>query len=486
MGTKKSYLLLILSVCLNTISPAQTKPLTLNNEIKLWKNDKALEHAGIGIYLFNPETNKVLAEITPQLSLVPASTLKLITTATALEILGSNFRFETKLAYSGTIRNDSLIGNLIIIGGGDPALGSKYFKKHYLNYHFLNKWLNQITQLNIKHITGDIITDISIFDDQMIPRTWIWEDMGNYYGAGSCGLSVYDNLYKIHFSSANEAGKQTQIRYTEPFIPELTIDNQVKSSDINRDLAYVFGAPMENKRTIRGSIPKGRKDFVIKASIPNPAYLIAYDLKSRIAASNITIDGSIRIKKNRQDNSNLKLIAKTVSPKLIDIIRVTNHESVNLFAEHLIKYLSYLITGQGSTEQGVRVITDFWDKQGIDMDGLFMVDGSGLSRFNSMTAKQMVQILSYMKTQSNEGDAFFSSLPYVPNGTLYFFKPINFPGHSLRAKSGSMTRVRCYAGELTNRHHQKILFAIFMNNFSCSQRKAIQLVENLLFSISKH
>ena len=476
---------MILFSCLNVTSPAQEKSWSIHDEINLWKQNSDLTHAGVGIYFLNPENGEVLAETSPQLSLVPASTLKLITTATALEMLGADFRFETKLAYTGEIRNDSLIGNLVIVGGGDPALGSKYFKEHYLGNHFLNEWINQIKQLNIKHISGDIITDATIFEEQLIPNTWIWEDLGNYYGAGACGLSVYDNLYKIHFSSPAQAGKQTKIEFTEPSIPNLILYNQVKSSDTNSDLAYVFGAPMENKRTIRGTIPKGKEDFVIKASIPNPPFLLARDLMNRLKEANIAVDGSIQNRKKNKEIPLQKLIAKTVSPRLIDIIRVTNHESVNLFAEHMLKYLAYLMNGQGSTNQGIKVITDFWEKRGIDMNGLFMADGSGLSHFNAITAAQMVQVLSYMKTQSPQGKAFFSTIPLVPNGTLYYFNPINFPGESLRAKSGSMTRVRCYAGELTTQDNQKILFAIFLNNFSCSQRKAIELVENLLVGVSK-
>ena len=120
------------------------------------------------------------------------------------------------------------------------------------------------------------------------------------------------------------------------------------------------------------------------------------------------------------------------------------------------------------------------------MDGCFLADGSGLSHFNAITARQMVDILYYMKNNSLQSSLFFNSLPYVPNGTLYFFNPLNFPGKSLRAKSGSMTRVRCYAGEITTQNNQHVLFAIFLNNFSCSQTEAIKLVEELLVRIAEN
>ena len=483
---EKIYLFLILIFLLTGTGFSQENQLTINEEINSWQNSSMLEHAGVGLYFLNAESGEVLAETNPQLSLVPGSTLKLLTTATALEMLGADFRFETTLAYSGEIQNDTLCGNLYLVGGGDPALGSAYFKEHYLNRHFLDEWVSKIVQLHIKYVRGNIITDATIFEEQTIPDTWIWEDLGNYYGAGACGISIYDNLYKIHFSSPDQAGQPTNIKYIEPFIPELSIDNQVKSSDINSDLAYVFGAPMENRRIIRGTIPKGRKDFTIKASIPNPPFMLARELMNRLNEANITVNGYIESRKNKLETPSLNLITKTLSPKLIDIVRVTNHESVNLFAEHLLKYMAYLMHGEGSTEKGTELVTGYWKKRGINMDGFFMADGSGLSHFNAITAKQMAGLLYYMKTQSPEGEAFFNSIPYVPNGTLHFFNPMNFPGESLRAKSGSMTRVRCYAGELKTQSKQTILFAVFMNNFSGNQLKAIKMVENLLVNISKY
>lgn len=462
-----------------------TKDWSFNDEISLWKKHETLKNAGIGIFVQDATTGEVLAKTEPQLSLAPASTMKLVTTATALEILGSDFRFETQLAYSGEIKNDTLYGNLVIIGGGDPALGSEYFKEHYLENHFLDQWTKELQALPIKHITGDIITDATIFEEQTIPNTWIWEDLGNYYGAGACGLSVYDNMYRIHMTSPAEAGQPTRVLTTKPFIPELELDNQVKSSKIKRDLAYVYGAPMSNQRTIRGTIPLGQANFVIKASVPNPPFLLGWELLDRITSAQITVDGFIKSQGYNDTLPKLTLVSRTLSPTLLEIATVTNYESVNLFAEHLLKYLAFLMNGEGSTKKGTQAITDFWEKHGIDTHGFFMADGSGLSHFNALTAEQMVGILHYMKNQSVEGSNWFSSIPCVPNGTLYYFNPVNFPNNSLRAKSGSMTRVRCYAGELTTQNGQPLLFAVFLNNFDSSHREAIRLIEDLLLRFSK-
>ncbi|MGQ8338677.1 D-alanyl-D-alanine carboxypeptidase/D-alanyl-D-alanine endopeptidase [Sunxiuqinia sp. A32] len=455
-------------------------PTAFQYEVAEWMESAELEHSNIGICFKDALTDEILAETSPQHSLAPGSILKLATTATALEKLGPNFRFETQLAYSGQIRNDSLVGDLIIIGGGDPALGSKYFKEFYQSPHFLDKWLQKLVELNITHVTGNIISDVSIYEKQTIPNTWIWEDLGNYYGAGVFAISVYDNLYKIHLFSPAIEDQPTSILKIEPEIPDIQFENNVLSSNINRDEAYVFGSPLDTKRILRGTIPKGKSDFKIKASIPNPPYLLAYQLQNKLNESGITVGGFIDILYAKPQVTSYQVIDKISSPPLIDIIRVTNHESVNLFAEHLLKHMSFLETGVGSTKEGVKIVEQFWENKGLDMKGFFMADGSGLSHFNAVTAKQLVDILYYMKNESQYGELFFSSIPDVPNGTLYVFDHKNFPKGTLLAKSGSMTRVRCYAGSIITISGKQLLFTVMLNNFACSQAIAIDLIEELL------
>ncbi len=471
--------LILLTQCLLFVSVSfAQKRSEVERKLTYWSQKSDLKHSSIGVCIQDANTGEIIAQTNPQLSLIPGSIIKLVTTATALETFGPDFRFETKLATNGEIKNGTLLGDLMIIGGGDPALGSKYFEEYYLKNHFLDEWVSSLKENNIKYISGKVIVDGSIYETQTVPNTWIWEDIGNYYGAGANGLSVYDNMYQIHLSSPTEAGKQTKIKRIDPEIPNVYFDNQVLSSNINRDRAYVFGSPNENKRIIRGTIPKSKADFVIKASMPNPAKLVKWQLENRLAKKGI--------KFNTKKNDELAepyLLSCTSSPKLIDIIRVTNHESVNLFAEHLLKHLAFRKSGLGSTKEGVGIVKRFWKSKGINIDGFFMEDGSGLSRFNSVTANQMVQILSYMKNQSKHSDLFFSSIPKVPNGTLYVFESGKFPNGTLQAKSGSMTRVRCYAGLIKTQSNREVLFTIMLNNFSCSQSTAVDLIEELLYSI---
>lgn len=454
---------------------AQSQFTAVQQKIKAWQSSSGLANAGIGICVSDVQTGEELIKSEPQLSLVPASIMKVITTATALEVFGPDFRFNTQLSYSGKVRNDTLFGDLQIIGGGDPTLGSVYFPE---SKYFLDVWIKAIRNANIKVIAGNLILDATIYESQTIPDTWVWEDMGNYYGAGASGISVFDNLYEIHLKSDAIAGKSTELTGIMPEIPNLELKNEVLSSDQNSDQAYVFGSPLETKRIIRGTIPKNQADFVIKASVPDPSVLLAFEFRKKLSGSSIAVSGITKYEKVKVDSSvQLSVIH---SPPLKDIIRVTNYESVNLFAEHLLKHLAFQKLGLGTTKDGCNFVMELWKDKGLDMTGFFMNDGSGLSRFNAFTPNQMVNILKFMKIKSAYFPDFYQSLPSAGNGTLTVFSKENFPDNCLRAKSGSMTRVRCYAGYLHTNSGRQLSFAIMLNNFSCSQKEATQKIEEVL------
>ena len=454
-----------------------------NQIINNWANKEWLSHASLGIYMEDGNTGETIASYNDEKSLIPASTQKIITTAAALQILGPNYKFVTRLSYNGEIRNDTLSGDLILKGGGDPTLGSEYFKKTYSCSNFLDIMIDSLKHKDIKFISGDIITDVSIYDDQTIPDTWVWGDIGNYYGAGTCGLTVYDNMCKIHFSSLSVSGEPVKIVSVVPDITDLKFENCVLSSDIKRDKACVYGSPWGGTRVIRGTIPKGETDFVIKSSIPDPAYLMASELKNKLKQNGIYFSGTIKKEKDIQNHTDNYNLCSIYSPSLMEIIVKTNYFSVNLFAEHMLKQLDYEKNGKGTTKGGVKVVLDYWKSQGVLTDGTYMCDGCGLSRYNESTPKQMVDVLSYMRNKSQYSNLFFNSIPDAPQGTLYYFHGENFPGRSLKAKSGSMTHVRCFAGCIKTVSGKEILFSVMINQFLCNQSFVCHQVEDLLKKI---
>ena len=145
-------------------------------------------HASVSLCVADAKTGDILIDYNSGISLTPASVMKVITSAAALELLGPDYTFKTTVGYTGSLnkRSGRLKGNIIILGGGDPALGSKYFADHYEG--FIDNWVAEIKKLGIKRIKGRVITDDSYYDYLPVPAKWLWEDEGNYYGAGAYGI----------------------------------------------------------------------------------------------------------------------------------------------------------------------------------------------------------------------------------------------------------------------------------------------------------
>lgn len=442
------------------------------------------KNAAEGIQIMDLESEKPLFELNADKLMIPASTLKIITSATALEILGADYHSQTKIGYTGDLlKTNEIKGDLVVLGGGDPTLGSEYFNQIESCRDFVKIWVQKIKAAGIRKITGDIIFDGSVYDSEKIPPTWIWGDIGNYYGAGASAFSCYDNLFRITFKSPKEMGEKTEIISVIPKIEGLEIVNEVVSSDDNRDLAFVFGSPLDKKRVIRGTIPKDRKAFTIKAAVHHPEELLAEALLNQLAKEGVFISGEVKFETVNKNQFHTIYIHE--SPKLEDIIKVLNHESVNLFAEHLVLQIAAEKAGLGNREKGLKLVREFWDSKGIDTHNLFMEDGSGLSHFNAVSPAQINSILNYMEGKSENRKAFLYSLPSAGNGTIKSFGADSFPQNTLKAKSGSMTRVRCYAGYLNTDSGKNIAFTVMFNHFSGTHANLIKEIESLLVTIKK-
>ena len=446
--------------------------------------DSSMSHASVSLCIANAENGETVFGYNSDKSLTPASVMKLITSAVTLELLGPQYTFITEFGYTGTInkRSGKLTGNIVIRGGGDPALGSDYFADHYGD--FMSGWVTEIKKLGIKKIEGRVITDDSYYDFLPVPAKWLWEDAGNYYGAGVYGLSVFDNTYEIHLKTSSDS---SQLLITE------IVPNECKSEFSNwltaagtSDEGYVFSAPYSTNGWLAGSVPVNMEDIMLKASIADPPRLLAKMLNERLEAADIIVSGEPTTTRLEQENisGNVVPVSVTTSPPLVKIIEVLNHESINMYAEHLIKELGKKYKNTGSTAAGVEVIKDFLKNAGIETDGMFIEDGSGLSPVNSINSKELAKLLFYMKKNGRYFTEYFNSLPDAgKEGTLKnYFRDPAFDSR-LKAKSGSMTRVRSYAGYFTTQSGKQMIFSIIVNNYSGPSKKIISHIEEIIKEI---
>jgi D-alanyl-D-alanine carboxypeptidase/D-alanyl-D-alanine-endopeptidase (penicillin-binding protein 4) len=251
--------------------------------------DPALKHAGFGVCVVNLQNGQVVASHAPERSLVPASSLKLLAAATALSVLGPNYRYTTDLQIQGDVDEQGILhGNVIIKGSGDPSLASAEWTEAIAFDQFLEKFKLSIQQNGIRQIEGYIIGDDAHFSTAVTPQSWSFNDLGNYYAAGVHGLNIHDNLYYLQFKQSTGIGQSPAVYSVTPSIPDLQIVNEVRSAGKNTgDNAYIYGSPFTYLRYIRGSIPVGNGYFKIKGAIPDPALVAAQQLQAVLRQSGI-------------------------------------------------------------------------------------------------------------------------------------------------------------------------------------------------------
>ncbi len=443
--------------------------------------DSSMQNASLSFCVVDAATGKIISGYNEEKSLAPASVMKLVTTAAALELLGPDYTFRSSVFYSGKLNVNSgkLNGDIIIKGGGDPSLGSPYFSDHYGN--FPDNWVSEIQDKGIKKISGRILSDDSYYDYQPVPRGWTWEDIGNYYGAGVYGISVFDNTYMIHFRTGDDS-TDIEITGINPDLCGKNYTNRLAAFG-HSDQGYIFSAPYNNYSWFDGTIPVNKEDFVLKASITDPPLLIAQLLTDKLEDVGIRVTGKPATSRITGHGlpENAHLITETVSPHLKDIVKVLNHESVNLYAEHLLKELGRAKAGKGTTAGGIGIVKAFLDSAGISNKGMFIEDGSGLSPSNSISAEGLAGLLAYMREKGKYYDDYFASLPAAGReGTLknYFHEDV-FSGR-MAAKSGSMTRIRSYAGYLDTYSGRTLAFAIIVNDYSGPPQHIVSCIERLL------
>ncbi|GHT17825.1 peptidase M15 [Bacteroidia bacterium] len=438
-----------------------------------------LQNANISLKVAETRTGACAVEHRARNMTVPASVMKIVTTATAIELLKPDFQFVTTLEMDNIPSADSTLnGNLIIRGGGDPTLGSAYFESD----NFLNDWALSVKNAGIKTIRGQIIFDEKKFsqNDAVNPR-WQWLDVGNYYASGVYAIAYKDNSYTLKLKSG-AAGTQPQIVGTAPFIENLHFENYLQASATGGDNATIYGLPMSYNRVLYGTIPANRELFTIKGEMPHPADVLRADLLAKLKENGILVENhQIALTDLRELPV---LLYKRVSPKLIDIVNVTNFASNNHFAEHIFKQLALTKYDTATSDNAAKVVKSFWESKQLPVNQLIMHDGSGLSAKNGISANFIVEILNYMQNTSRHGWLFKFSLPAAgSDGTVKNVLKNTVLNGKVRMKSGTISQVRCYAGYIDAENGKTYSFAILVNNANGTSKAVTEEIERFLLNL---
>lgn len=446
-------------------------PPNLKRLITQMNQDPVLRHGTWAFSLQDVNSGKQLAQVNPYKTLNVASSLKTLTTSAALSILGSNFKFKTRIQYDGTLSKGVVSGNVYVKGGGDPTLGSPLLG--YSLDKTLNQWAAAIKKAGIRKIKGNLIIDETLFEENITPSGWIWADMGNYYAAPAGAVNVLDNTYRLYMQPARKLNTAPKILRTSPWIPRIRFVNHLKTAAAGTgDQAYIHGAPYQNTRYINGTIPMGGT-FSIKGSIPDPGFYLGMMLRKKLIQHQLMTDKNkatttrLMQQQNKRINHKRKLVYTHSSAPLYSIIKWLHLYSVNLYAEAIAKTIGIKQKNEGSTVAGAKAIENHWKGKGLASNGIYLQDGSGLSQSNGITAYQLAQVQRLTAKQAYF-DTYYKSLPVAGvSGLMRNVGRGTRAQNNLRAKSGAMTRVIAFTGYYKNRAGQLRCFAVVANQFTC-------------------
>lgn len=436
------------------------------------------DEAGVSSLCINLSNNDTLWDYHSKQSLVPASVLKLVTTATALELLGPDYQYHTTFCYSGSIVDSVLKGNLIVVGGGDPTFGSSLFKDASPEI-ICSKVASSLKKKGVKSIEGNIQIVDNFFGHSGLPSARLWEDIGNYYGAAPSALTYRDNTLAIYLSSPSTVGSMCKVVETVPALKDINFECHVYASANKSDSAYVYGVAGLKDWRIQGAIPVSQSRFLVKAALSNPAFVFGSDLKQFLVKAGLQLNGSVEVLKDEFQFSVNKLITID-SPPLRDIITTINVYSNNLFADHLFLTVGKGLKSNSAWDAGGLAVRDFWKSRISTRESLFFYDGSGLSPNNCISASSLVSVLK-AESKSRYFNDYYSSLAIGgERGTLrHLWKTDDVKGR-IHAKSGSMKGVVAYAGYFYNNNNELCAFSVIVNHSVFPSKTVRGAIERLI------
>lgn len=444
---KKVFLFFAL-LSIQYLLPAQTVGERIRKSFNRFMADSQLKHAAISLYVIDAKTGQTVFDMNSQLGLAPASTQKIITSVTAFELLGRDYRFKTQF---GLITEHGNTQTICIQPSGDPTFGSNRFASSSPSAVFEHVYA-ALAKNGYKPGLISFSIDSTQFTTNSIPDGWIWQDLGNYYGAGAGVINWRENQFDISLKSGDKPGEKTELisfNGSKDFLSSFV--NEVKTASRGTgDNAYIYLPLSNGDYRIRGTIPAGESNFTISGAVWSGAEYMVNDFGKMIAQKSGNKFSGNTMFTYRKIPDTARIVYTHNSPGLDSIIYWFNRKSINLYGEALIKTIALEKAGYGSADSGLAILRRFWKENGLDPDELNMYDGSGLSPLNRVTTHAQVEILKYARTKS-WFPAFYDALPEY-NG--------------MKMKSGTISDVKGYCGYHKAKDGREYIFSFLINNYT--------------------
>ena len=424
------------------------------------------------------ETGESLVDIRSSYLMTPASTLKVLTTATALECVSPETRLSTKLYTTGVISEGVLSGDVLIVGEGDPSIGSRHLKDTSAD-SFFNNVAHALTAKGVKKIKGNIIAlSPKSFDHQGLNPRWLHYDMGNHYAAGAYALNLFDNSYNVIFTDYGRKFTHT------PSVPGLKLKRSYVISKSRKTDSLYIARPSSGEQVhlITGIYPAGVKQWQIRGDIPDPPLFFAQYLAMTLKKKGISIQGESRTSGLLPDVDKV-LLYEHLSPTMMELARLTNVHSINLYAESLLRCTwvgKPALEGHNPTQTALHQSGLYWQGRGLSGKEINVFDGSGLSPENKVTANYLSSLLGKVY-RGDSTHLFMMTLPMAgKEGTVTsFLKGTPLAGRAY-LKSGSIKNVIAYTGYIVVPDGKVYTVTLMANNFTLRHSEMRKVFEGIL------
>lgn len=466
----------------------------LRGKIAMRLSQPDVRRGMVGFKAVSLKTGKVIFEQNADKYLMPASNMKNLTVAAAIERLSPDFRFVTAIYTDQPLSPDGVVrGNVRIYGGGDVSFSTSFWPDNF--YKGLDDLAAAVSNSGIKRIEGDLIGDDTYFTGNALPSGWEWDDLQWYYGAEVSALSLNDNTIGLSVKPG-PVGYGCSVKF-DPDIVFFRVRNlcTTTAAGTPRTLAITKGLE-DNDLIITGSLPAGNSGFSNNIAVSRPAELFVQLLKERLALRGITVTGKTRAIDRHLPVSNTAHfeIAKLESPPLSIIAQKTMKPSQNMYTEVLLRTLGEdlrkkMLTTSSvraeSSELGLQAVKDFLTSIGIAEDAFVQYDGSGLSRHDLVTNEAIVRLYVYMAKESKNSQAWRDSLTIAGiDGTL----KNRFIGtkavSNVRGKTGTIDQVSALSGYLTTAGGEEVVFSALVNAVPTPRSRTSLIDDAVLYLVN--
>ncbi len=440
-----------------------------------------------GLLIVDAESGETLYEQSADKYFVPASNMKLFTTALALAKLGPEYHFHTTLETHGAISSEGVLSaDVVLVGRGDPNLSNRKFP-YELKEEFdgpqekaLADLAEAVAAKGVKEISGDVVGDDSYFPRERYPNGWEIDDMVWEYGAAISAIVVGDNTVALTLTPGEQPGNAVQAAVT-PATPDFLVENNVTTSaaDVKPDLTLTR-EPGSNLVVVKGSLPAKSAPRKLVLAIEEPAQHAAALLKRLLEERGIKVAGVAKARHDRAEpGGDPVVLGEHVSVPLGDAVKLINKISQNLHTEMLLRTVAQQNGVWATPDELMKVPADFYTAAGIAPGDVIQADASGLSRHDLVTPRAIVTMLSFAQKQSWFA-TYYASLPVAGvDGTLEDRMKNTPAAGRIHAKTGSVEHVRTLSGFAETASGRRVIFSFLSNNQGGKSHEAADALTGL-------